>query len=84
MNFIERHNSLAKIAQFIRQEKTGGSKEFARKCNLNSIDTLFNQIDILRQFAAIEDAEILYDKNRKTYYFSPSGKFTNFRFKEDN
>ena len=81
MNFIERYENLARIAQFIRQEKTGTPKEFAEKCNLDCEKTLLRQIDILRQFTAIEDAEILYDKNRKTYYFEPHGKFTDFKFK---
>ena len=84
MNFIEKYDKLAWIAYFIRQEKTGSPKEFAKKCNLDCEKTLLRQIDILRQFAAREDAEIRYDKDRKTYYFDPAGKFTDFKFKEDN
>ena len=84
MNYIERSDNLAWIAQFIRQEKTGNPKEFAERCNLNSKDALFTQIEILRQFAARDGAEILYDKNRKTYYFCPSGKFIDFKFREDS
>ena len=48
MNFIERYDSLAWIAQFIRQEKTGNPNDFAKKCNLDSKETLSRQIDILR------------------------------------
>ena len=80
MDFTERHDNLARIAQFIRQEKTGSPKEFAKRCNLDSKETLSRQIDILRQLAARESAEILYDRERKTYYFSPPGKFSDFKF----
>ena len=52
MNHIERQDCLERIAQFIRQEKTGTPKEFAQRCNLDSEKTLLRQIDILRQFAA--------------------------------
>ena len=83
MNHIERQNCLERIAQFIRQEKTGNPKEFAKKCNLNSKDALFAQIEILRQLTAREDAKILYSREKETYYFCPSGKFIDFRFRED-
>jgi len=38
MNFIERHGLLARIAQFIRQEKTGSLREFAKKCDIKKTD----------------------------------------------
>jgi DNA-binding HxlR family transcriptional regulator len=53
---------------------------FAQKCKIKK-RTLSNRIEMLREFAAIEDAEIPYDRERKTYYFSPRGKFTDFKFK---
>ena len=83
MNFPEHHDCLIRIAQFIRQEKTGTPKELAERCGIDCEKTLLRQIEILRLFAARDFAEILYDRNRKTYYFNPPGKFTDFKFKED-
>ena len=83
MNFLEKYENLARIARLIRQEATGNPKDFAKRCNLNSKDVLFDQIDILRQLAAKESAEILYDRYRETYYFSPPGKFSDFEFIKD-
>ena len=80
MNSIEIYNSLAKIAYLIQIEETGSLEEFAQKCEIKK-RTLYNRIEMLREFAAIEDAKILYDGKRKTYYFSPRGKFTDFKFK---
>ena len=82
MNFIERHDRLARIAQFIRQEKTGTLEEFAQKCGIEK-DTLIDYINILRDFAARESAQILYDRYRKTYYFTPQGGFREFKFIEN-
>jgi hypothetical protein len=82
MKFTEKLYSLEKIAQFIRQEKTGDPQNFATKCGLSK-DVLFDQIDILRQLAARNDAKILYDRNKKTYYFEPYGRFTDFKFAPD-
>ena len=84
MNFIEKYDNLAWIAQFIRQGKTGNPKDFAKKCNLDFKETLSRQIDILRQLAAREDAKILYDRERETYYFCPNGKFIDFKFRKDS
>jgi len=81
MNSVEIYNNLARIAYFIQLEETGSLKEFAQKCEIKK-RTLSNRIEMLREFTAIEDAEILYDGERKTYYFSPRGKFTDFKFKE--
>ena len=83
MDHTDRQYILERIAQFIRQEKTGSLTEFAQKCNLNR-DTLFDYIDILRRFTGRESVKILYDRSRKTYYFSPSGKFTDFKFIRDD
>jgi hypothetical protein len=84
MDFVERHDRLAKMALLIRLENTGNPHEFAKKCNLNSVDALFDQIDILRQLTGRESAKILYDKYRRTYYFYPKGKFRDFKFIEDD
>jgi len=83
MNFIERYNNLVRIAKFIKQGKTGNPEEFAQRCNLNSTDALFTQIDILRHFTAKKDANILYNRNKETYYFDPIGKFSDFEFEEN-
>ena len=83
MRFITRYNKLASIAQYIRQEKTGSLEEFAKKCEIKK-DRLFDLIETLREFAGIEDAKILYDSYRKTYYFDPPGKFSDFKFIADN
>ena len=83
MDFIERHDLLARVAQFIRQEKTGTLEKFAQKCNIQK-DRLFDYIEILRQFTGRAGARIFYDKDRETYYFSPRGKFSDFKFIEDN
>ena len=80
MSNMEKHDRLERIAYFIQLEKTGSLREFAYKLEMKK-RTLSNQIDILRQFAAREDAEICYDRSRKTYYFEPHGKFTDFKFK---
>ena len=81
MNYMEIYNSLARIAYFIQLEEIGSLKEFAKKCEIKK-RTLSNRIDVLRQFTAINGAEIHYDKDRKTYYFEPRGKFIDFKFKE--
>jgi len=83
MNFVEKYYLLERIAQFIRQEKTGSLEEFASKCGIKNKDMLFDYIEILRQFAGRDNAKILYDRSRKTYYFSPWGKFTDFGFVAD-
>ena len=83
MNFIEKYDLLERIALFIRQEKTGKLEEFAKKCGIENRDRLFDCIEILRQFTGREGGKILYDRNRKTYYFNPRGKFTDFKFIED-
>ena len=83
MNFIDRYDNLARIAQYIRFEKTGNPKELAKKCEI-SLDTLHDQIDILRQIAARDFAQIKYCRVRETYYFKPSGRFANFEFLTDN
>ena len=83
MNFIERCDNLVKIAQFIRKEKTGTLEEIAQKCNLKK-DAVHDHIEILRQFAARESAKILYDRDRRTYYFCPRGYFNGFDFITDD
>ena len=83
MNFIERHDRLARIAQFIKWEQTGTLEEFAQKCGMKK-DAMVDYINILKDFAAREGAEILYNKHKKTYYFDPPGKFIDFKFKENN
>jgi len=80
MNPIEKHDRLERIAYFIQLEKTGSLEEFAHKLEMKK-DTLLDYITILRDYAAREDAEIRYDRSRKTYYFDPHGKFTDFKFK---
>jgi len=81
MNFIGMSDRLARIAYFIQLERTGNLVEFAQKCEMKKY-TLVDYINILKDFAAREDAKILYDRGRKTYYFDPPGKFTDFKFKE--
>ena len=83
MNFAERYDKIASIAQFIRQERTGNPKEFAKRCNLDTEKTLLRYIDTLRQFTGRDGAEIFYDRYRKTYYFDPPGKFSDFKFIKD-
>ena len=68
---------------FIRQEKTGSLEEFASKCSVKNKDMLFDYIEALRQLMGRDNGKILYDRSRKTYYFSPRGKFTDFRFVAD-
>jgi len=79
MNFSEQYDCLARIAQLIQQGKTGTPKELAERCGIDCV----RQIEILRLFAARDFAQILYDRNRKTYYFDPPGKFIDFRFNEN-
>ena len=81
MNFIERYDTLTKIALHIRQENTGSLEELAQKCKIEK-RTLSNLIDILRQLAARESAKIFYDRDKNSYYFSPCGKFTDFEFQK--
>ena len=82
MFFLERLENLERIAQFIRQERTGDAKDFARRCGLSK-DALFDQIDNLRQILAKDEVKIRYDRGRKTYYFEPRGKFV-VKFIPDN
>ena len=81
MNEIERQHRLEWIAYIIQIENTGSLDEFAHRCNMEK-RTLSNKIDVLRQYTGIAWAKILYDRERKTYYFSPKGKFTTFEFVE--
>ena len=80
---IERYDKLASIAQYIRQEQTGSLKEFAQKCEIKK-DRLFDYIETLREFTGRDGTQILYDRIRNTYYFSPSGKFSDFKFIADD
>jgi len=80
MNNAEKIDKLASIAYFIQIERTGSLDEFAKKCEMKK-DQLTDYIDILRQFTGREDAKICYSRSKKTYYFDPPGKITDFRFK---
>jgi len=80
MKHIEKQQRLEWLAYLIQLEETGSVEELACKCEMEK-RTVANLIETLRQCAAIADAEILFDKDRKTYYFSPKGKFTDFKFK---
>ena len=82
MNFQEQYDCLARIARLIQQGKTGTPKELAERCGIGCEKTLLRQIEILRLFAARDFAQILYNRDKKTYYFDPPGKFTDFKFKE--
>jgi len=79
MNHIERQDSLEYIANKIRQGNTGSLDEFAQTCQLTK-DALFDRIEVLRQYTGRESVKILYDKDKKTYYFSQPGKFSDFKF----
>ena len=79
MSEMDRHKRLEWIAFLIQQEETGSLEEFAYKCEMKK-RTLSDKIDTLRQYAGIAGAKIRYDKERKTYFFSPKGKFTDFKF----
>jgi predicted DNA-binding transcriptional regulator YafY len=80
MNKIESQQRLEWIAYIIQQGRTGTPAEFAKKCNIGSEKTLLRQIEILREFASIAGTKILYDREKKTYYYDPPGKFTDFKF----
>jgi len=82
MNHMENQDRLERIARFIKQGKTGTPKELAQRCDITE-KTLSRQIDVLRQYTGIAGAKILYDRDRKTYYFDPPGKFSFFKFIED-
>jgi hypothetical protein len=69
------------MAYRIQCEETGTPEEFANKYDMK-VDTLIDQINILRDFTMRKGAEVRYDQKRKTYYFSPRGKFSDFEFKE--
>jgi hypothetical protein len=69
------------MAYFIQIEKTGSRQEFANKYGMTK-DALGDYINILKDFTVTKGAQILYDKGRKTYYFDPPGKFTDFKFVE--
>ena len=87
-NYLDRHDLLLKIADYIRKEHTGNLEQFARELNLPkdklyddiSRDRLHDYIETLRLFLAREFVEILYDRKRNTYYFEPSGRLTGFKF----
>jgi hypothetical protein len=84
MTFRERYDLLYKIAQYIQRERTGTPDEFIQKCKITSRDVLFYHIKILRDFTIRDGVNIIYDNDRKTYFFSPRGKFTDFKFIKDN
>ena len=72
-----------RIAYHIQLEKTGTPEDFAKKMEMKT-DTLNDYINVLRDLASREDAEVHYDKDRKTYYFNPRGKFTESKFVKYN
>ena len=80
MNFIAKHETLVKIAYYIQKENTGSRRKFAKEMDIEE-DRLKDCIAILRIFAENEDAKIHYDQQKETYYFSPQGKFTEFKFR---
>ena len=83
MGFIERNYLLVEIAEHIQRGNTGTLEEFAAKCDIKK-DKLHDYIEILRQLVAKDSTKVLYDRDRKTYYFYPQGKFSTFKFTVDN
>ena len=80
MSLLERIDRLMRIAYHIQLEETGTPEDFAKKMELKP-DRLTDYINVVRDLASREDAEVKYDRDRKTYYFSPHGKITDIKFK---
>ena len=80
MSLLERIDRLMRIAYHIQLEKTGTLEEFAERMEMKP-DRLKDYINVVRDLASREDAEVKYDRDRKTYYFNPHGKITDIRFK---
>ena len=80
MTFKDRLHRLESMAFHIQNENTGKPSEFANKYDMTE-DMLIDYINILRDLAAEKGAEIIYSREKETYYFSPKGKFTDFAFK---
>lgn len=65
MNFFDRINRLDRIISLIRRRATGTPKAFA--CRLGCSErTLYNELEILRQYGA----EIEYCTERKSFQFA--------------
>jgi hypothetical protein len=84
MKHTERQDLLIKMAKFIRQERTGNPEEFARKCGMKSKDILFYHINILRELVERDGVRIVYDRDLRTYCFSPRGQLSDFKFIKDD
>ncbi len=65
MNSIKTLTRLDKIHQLISQECTGTPKELALRLQF-SVRTIHHLLELLKEY----DAEIKYDRNRKTYYYT--------------
>ncbi len=64
MNTIKTLERLQKIHSLIENECTGSPYELASKLNISE-RSIYNLIEYLRDF----EAEISYDRSRKTYYY---------------
>ena len=64
MNSIKNLDRLKRLHTFIEQEATGTPKELSRKMNISQ-RLLFHLIDQLKDC----DADIRYDRSRKTYHY---------------
>jgi predicted transcriptional regulator len=75
MGLIEQLSNLATLDQLIRFRNTGTVDDLAEKLGASS-STVKRLIAILRLFVERAGGKILYDKERRTYYYDPPGYFT--------
>lgn len=70
MNSIKTLARLEKLHLLIDQEKTGTPNELALRMHF-SVRTVHHLIELLKEY----DAEIRYDRSRKTYYYKDEFQF---------
>lgn len=70
MNSLKTLTRLEKIHQLITQECTGTPKELALRLQF-SVRTIHHLLELLKEY----DAEIKYDRSRKTYYYTEEFTF---------
>ncbi|MDR1181504.1 MAG: HTH domain-containing protein [Bacteroidales bacterium] len=65
---------MIRLDQLIRLKNTGSANDMAKKLEVSE-STVYRLIDVLRIFVRHDGGNILYDKEKKTYYYDPSGYF---------
>jgi predicted DNA-binding transcriptional regulator YafY len=70
MEMIDKIYNLIRLDQLIRLKNTGSVNDMAKKLEMSE-STVYRLIDALRIFVRRDGGNILYDKEKKTYYYDP-------------